>query len=525
MWDGVIGRYALESRNWSIINNWLLDSNWYITYAIFLLADSAHRLTEIPHWIIFKLWITLLIVGVGYEVYRLAKSVFDIQHNIAAWLPALIFSFPIWYVFFSYSSIIGHLTCVWLALIGYRLLFASRQPIFLLGCVLIVFSFQLASNCAFLVTLEFVRWLTRSKNSSWKCSRLILVLSLSISVFFLMRIVWPPVEMYVSYNKLLSPFEINSWFIYVQKSFFWGTWLVLLLPVSLATAWNKKPAGVHEQFNLTALLSHKATLTSFTLLIFAACAPYIAVGLASPLFVVRLQNSNSVSAALASNSSFLSVWYGGWGARHSLLLMIVLAILVSCLVQFLNQSSKFNQNRGFEKKILATTVAFYLVFLVPGHYAKLTRIAQEQTIVELLKRTQKIPDGQIDFLLDKKIDYLLNSYEANYLLYRAYRDTSWFAYIFPDHPVVYDWIDNNRKLILQQPKHLLNLIAGQHVMIKYDWSDQCKTVVRLVLPKLSMQDVLWNAEYSSQRLPPAIMQPVSTDCKSTEPFWIALAVK
>ena len=184
-----------------------------------------------------------------------------------------------------------------------------------------------------------------------------------------------------------------------------------------------------------------------------------------------------------------------------------------------------NQNNSFEKKILAATVAFYLVFLVPGHYAKLTRIAQEQTIVELLKRTQKIPNGQIDFLLDKKIDYLVNSYEANYLLYRAYHSTSWFAYIFPDHPVVHKWVDNNRKLILQQPKHLLNLIAGQHVMIEYDWSDECKTVVRLVLPKLSIQDVLWNAEHFSQRLPVAVMQPVSTDCKSTDPFWSALAVK
>lgn len=527
MWDGVIGSYARESNNWSIIKDWLLDSNWYITYAIFWFAESTHQLIKVPFWALLKFWITLMILGISYEVFRLAKCLFDQKEDVAAWLPAVIFSFPIWYIFFSYSSMVGHLTCVWLALIGYRFLYVKKIPAVVFGCVLITVSYQLVSNCAFLIALEMSRWLMRSNSLSCKVSRSMLVVSLAVAVFFATRVVWPPEGTYVGYNKLLNPFDVTTWLTYIQKTILWGTWFTLLLPLCLAVIWRQKFYRHYKIPGLATLTQHKTTVTGLLLLFLAVTAPYLAVGLASPLFVINAPNSSSVSAALSSSSYPISVWYGGWGARHMLLFMIVMTIMAGWIVQLSKPITYTNQNtlaKGVHQ-LFIILVVFNLSFLLPGHYAKLTRIAQEKTIVELLKKTPELPPGQVDFLLDKKIDFLVSSYEANFLLYRAYGGTKWFAYMFPNRPVVANWVDKNRQSILQQSDLSSGLIAGQNVMTNYDWSNPCKTSVRLVFPKLSIRDIFWNAEYFVHRLPEAAMRPISTNCKTDEPFWTASAAK
>lgn len=523
MWDGIIGIYALESNNWIVIKNWLLDSNWYISYLIFYMADSIHRLIEVPHWILFKSWITLLILGIGYEVYRLARGVFCIDLKVARWLPALIFSFPVWYVYFSFAAMVGHLTCVWLALIGYRFLYSEKRAVCLVGTVAVVLSFQLASNCAFLIALEFSNWLMNRKKHVWDLRKSLLIVGLAVLVFYLTRIVWPPLGTYAGYNKLLNPFEFGSWLIYLQRACYWITWLILLLPLTfILFRFNQR-----KQFGYTTVSSKPSQGINmglcFVSLIGAATAPYIAVGLASPFFVVNLPSAGSVSAVLAGNSTMISIWYGGWGARHAMLLMIVFALFVGWAIQ--NTKSDITlEKRSFiltNTSVLAVIIAFNLVFLLPGHFAKLRRIAQERTIVELLKRTPQIPNGQVDFILDAKNDYLISSYEANYLLYKAYKATNWLAFMLPDQPVVKTWVETSRESIFKHASSFPAVTAGQHVMTNYDWQNRCKTVVHLVLPVLDFMDVLWRAEYAPLELPAAFLQPISSSCTGASAFWTA----
>lgn len=521
MWDGVIGSYALESNDWVIIKNWLLDSNWYITYLIFLSVDFIHRLIEIPYWVLFKSWITLMIFGIGYETYRLAKSLFCIDKNIALWLPAFIFSFPIWYVFFSYTAMIGHLTCVWLALVGYRLLYSETRLVRLAGIVAIVLSFQLASNCAFLIALEFCNWILNRKRYFWDIRKSLLILGLAVLVFCLTRIVWPPVGTYAGYNKLLNPLEAGSWLIYLQRAFYWMTWLVLLLPLALMFfAVNHR-----EKLENTTILNNRPYFFSvwlcFALLSVAATAPYVAVGLASPFFVINFQFASSVSAVLAGNSTVISLWYGGWGARHALLLMVVFALLVGWTIQNVKPATILDKRkfRLTNTQTMVAVVIFNLVFLLPGHFAKLKRIAQEHTIVELLKRTPEIPHGQVDLILDSKTDYLASSYEANYLLYKAYNSTNWLTFMVPDQPVLKAWVEKSRESIFDHASRFPAITAGQHVMTGYDWQNRCKTVVRLVVPVLGFKDILWRAEHEPLKLPAATIHPVSSSCTNASAFW------
>ena len=519
MWDGIIGSYAFDSNNWKIIKNWSIDSNWYISYGLFLICDAIHQLTEIPYWVLFKFWITLLIFGIGYEAYKLAQSLFGIHRETAIWLPALIFSFPVWYVFFSYMSMIGHLTCVWLALVGYRYFYNVRRPIQIIGVIFIAASFQLASNCAFLIMIEFCRWFNREKYASWYFYKSLTILIVALLVFYLTRIAWPPVGTYIGYNKLLNPFVMENWRIYFQRIMFWATWAVLLLPLipTIFKLYRKQQSS--RSTTLQELSAQWKIYISFALLMIAVCAPYVAVGLASPFFVINLPSSTSLSAMLASNSTLFSVWYGGWGARHALLLMIVFVLFVGWTAQCLMATAKTGVKNSSISQLFAIIITFNLVFLIPGHFAKLTRIAQEQTIIEVLKVVPQAPYGQINFIMDNKIDYLVSSYEANYLLYQVYKATHWFAYIMPDHPGIKRWVEQNRSLIFDKAKESPVVIGEQNVMSDYNWNNRCMTVVRIHLPILQLKDILWVANFSPLNLPKASLYPISTNCKGADPFW------
>lgn len=524
MWDGVVGIHALASRDWTVINTWLLDSNWYLTFGLFLLADDLQVLTGLPYWIFFKLWLTLLIAGIAVEVYRLAVRVFEIPASLALWLPPLVFSFPIWYVFFSYTSMSGHLTCVWLALIGYRLLYGNSMRSRATGAGLLTMSFQLASNGPFILVLEFSQWLLSRDKASWRYGRSALILFLALAVFAATRVIWPPVGTYVGYNRLLNPTQLANWVSYAKYASFFATWLVLLVPMVLGLWWTAARHGCSAKDIRLVLLQRWKTMAVFTVLTLAACAPYIAVGLGSPLFTSSLTASSSVSAALANNSATgpVSVWYGGWGARHLVLMMIPVVVFAGWLAYTAHQlmQAKTKELITHSSGSFIFMIAVGLAFGIPGHWAKLQRLAKQQSIVESLASLPPPPPGRIDLLLDKREDYLSYIYETNDLLRKAYKSTHWAALMLPEVPAIQAWGDDHRRLTLDQPEKNRHTIAKLNVMEDYAWADYCKTVARIELPTFSLWDVLWRAEHSPQQLPKTQIIPLSSTCAGADKFWL-----
>ena len=509
-----------------MINTWLLDSNWYLTYGLFLLADALQQFTGLPCWVFFKVMSVLLIIGIGYEMRRLAQQVFGIPDAIGVWLPALVFSFPIWYIFFTYTSMSGHLTCVWLALTGYRLFYSNKKWTIILGTFFVAMSFQLASNCAFILALEFGRWVLRKGKSQWSYGRSLGLLLLALAVFAATRVIWPPVGTYVGYNRFLNPLHLGSWISYLKYSVLFATWLVLLVPMLFGSWWafnrcdTTSFAGARGIWQV--LKQQRIVVGVFAFLVLSACAPYIAVGLGSPLFTVNTGTSGSVSAALANNSASgpFGVWFGGWGARHMLLMMIPMVLLAGWLASLAYQSipSDGDFPRAVITASFALTIIVCLALGLSGHWAKLQRIAKEQAVVQLLASKPRLPYGQVDLLLNRHEDFLSSIYETNYLLYRAYKSTRWAALMLPDNPVVRAWGDEHRRLTLDVAPKDRSKIAGLNMMDDYSWSDTCKTVARISLPPLGIWDVLWRTEHVPAQLPYAHIEPVATTCPNTDPF-------
>ena len=524
MWDGVVAIHAMTANDWSAMKGWVLDSNWYLTYAIFSLIDYLQQARGLPLWISFKLWTLVVIVGIAAEVYLLARSVFGMPKYVAVWLPALVFSFPIWYVFFSYTCMIGHLTCVWLALAGYRLIYGDKTWVAALGAVVITASFQLASNCAFILALELGRWCVCKEKSLWSYRRSALLLLLSVAVFAATRIIWPPVGSYVGYNRFLNPLQFSSWISYAKYSLLFSTWLVLLLPV-FAGLWVASTRDTRSKGKLTSALQNSwKTMLFFIILALAASLPYIAVGLGSPLFVMNFSSVSSVSAALASNSAsgLLSVWYGGWGARHMLLMLVPMVLFASWLVAA-GQQALTPESKVLLKTLCGTfvlTISIGLAFGVPGHWAKLKRIADQRAMVQALMGIPQLPFGQVDILLDRHAAYVSDLHETNYVLYLAYKSTHWAALMVPEAANVRDWGSADRQLKLTQIANGLPVIASLNVMRDYLQNDHdCKTIIRVKQSELSAIDVLWKAEHQPQHLPKTTVEPVSTTCKNANGFW------
>jgi hypothetical protein len=529
MWDGVVGVHALKTGDWTTLKEWLLDSNWYLTYGLFILADRLHQVFGLEYWIFFKLWILLMIVGSAFEAANLAQRIFEVPDSIAAWVPALVFSFPIWYVFFSFTPMLGHLTCLWLALTGYRLSYSDKRITQATGMLLVAMSFQLASNCAFILSLELGRWALTKNKSRWSYGRSTALLVLSVAVFAATRFIWPPVGMYVGYNRLLNPLQLSSWISYAKYSALFATWLVLLAPM-LAGAWwtfsrRDVPAPIGGTQTWSLLKQQSMVIVVFALLLLAACAPYIAVGLGSPLFTVDVGASTWVSAVLASHSALgpVAIWFGNWSARHLLLMMIPLVLLIGWLAS-LTYQQRPSPGREIPLGILVSfvlTIVFFLAIGVSGHWAKLQRIAKEQTVVHLLASKPQLPDGQVDLQLDKHEDFLGSVYEANHLLYRAYNSTHWLALMYPNLPVVRAWGDERRRTALAASPANRASLGRLNMMADYSWSTTCKTVANITFPHLSVWDVLWQTEHAPSKLPVAQIEPVSSNCPNADKFWQA----
>ncbi len=264
------------------------------------------------------------------------------------------------------------------------------------------------------------------------------------------------------------------------------------------------------------LLANWKILLFLAFVALAACAPYIAVGLGSPLFTAKVSSSSSVSAVLSSNSAkfALTVWYGGWGARHVLLLMIPLLVLATWLISLTQKNMAATRAAVF-----VATIVLGLAVGVPGHWAKLQRLAKEQAVVAALASKAKLPYGFVDILLDSKEDFLSSIYETNDILYRAYGKTRWAGLMLPDNAAVQEWGDEHRQLTLAQTEKDRPMIARLNLMNDYSWTDTCRTVVRIKLPEFSIWDVLWRTEQAPKQLPKAQVYPVSCNCSGADSYW------
>ena len=206
LWDGVINQFAFDIQNLEGLIPTYLQSGWYIEYLIIHLIYNLSLITNISANNLGDFFVLLLILGISFETFKLAKRYFNLENEWALVAALLVIVFPAWSA--SASSILYvYIFCVWLVLLGYRFFLSKNLLTKFIGILIIISSFQLNSNFSFIIGLAFIDlFIVRNfQNLDFKNKlyNLIFVIILSILFWILLRNFLPHYGQYEHYNAKL----------------------------------------------------------------------------------------------------------------------------------------------------------------------------------------------------------------------------------------------------------------------------------------------------------------------------------
>lgn len=535
MWDDVIMRYAFASEPTTGLQAMYADmmwsTNWYLTWAALQGFAWLQSQLGVPLVASFKLLTVALALGIAVEAARITRLVLPLDDayapNQARWVLPLVAAFPMWFVFYCYFCMSGHLLGLWLGLLGYRWWMHGAAWRRWLGAAVVTAGFQLASLCVFLPALALAEWLLhpeRRRQAAWRGA---VMLGLSVLVYAATRVVWPPVELYEGYNKLVLPTSGGALKQYAKYTALFATWGLLLLPALAVWAWVSLQVSVRGNVSgrgsgERSLNAHPAFVAAVLgMLMGAACLPYVMVGVGGPLWVLRLGAESSYSAALVNtpDASVVGLWYGGWHARQAMVLMLPLCMAV---VWVAGRVAVLRGQR-WGASVIGLSLALSAALLLPGYWAKLQRAAYETSVINHLRSVPAPPGGLVRVALPPDADFALDTYEANYLLFEAYGTARWVAFAAPER--LHAFALAKRDKLLATPPEQHALVGMAQVMSQYDWSRACESQVWLAWPPLSVWDVLWRAHVQPRSVAPAQALRTASTCPDAPPQWRGATVR
>jgi len=406
-WDGRVLDYAFANHDFRGLKPWLFGSRWYLAYYLDLAINTVSDFTTVS----YRFWITavasLAIVGVAVEVFYYAERTLRLTPRytlLAAWLALL---FPAWHTLAA-SVMLIFIICVWLVSLGYRLTLHSHIMTRCTGVVVVLLSFQLNSNCSFIIglclaecifdflhsgTIRRATWLRGVLLSVWA-----LVTLLAIKLWL------PPYGLYADYNHIALPHSLHDCLPFILRTIDFLAWpmIFLMVPViGYLAVWlyNRKLADIASLPR--ALHAECGTALALACLTAAATLPYIAV----------LKSSHIYD-------------YNDWSQRHAYLLCIPLSLMLAWMSQIATASLK-----DAKGTVLIPLLAL-LSFAVPlyiGYSHKVERASFELDVIEALKTKVAPPDGIVNIHYPDMADMTLRDYEASWLLWRAYHLRKWVA--------------------------------------------------------------------------------------------------
>lgn len=524
MWDDVIMRYAFSTDPangmQSLYGDMIWSTNWYLTWVALQVLASFQEHWGIPLAFSFKLLMVAVAFGIAVETARITRWVLPIGDAYVRWMPPLVAAFPLWFVFFCYFCMSGHLLGLWLGLLGYRWWMHGQRWRQVAGIGVVAAGFQLASLCVFLPALALAEWLLHPARRRQVALRGAVMFGLGVLVYVATRVVWPPIDLYEGYNQLVLPTSGAAVRQYIKYLALFATWGLLLGPALLVWAWGawagpSPQRGECDGRGVQTSGAGPARLALvLSMLMGAACLPYVMVGVGGPLWVLRLGSESSYSAALVNTpgASTVGLWYGGWHARQSMVLMLPMCMAVVWVASRVAVLGK-----RWSLAVIGLSLALSAGLLLAGYWAKLQRAAHETSIVNLLRSMPQPPGGMLRVALPSATDFALDTYEMNYLLFEAHGTAQWMAFAAPER--VHQFALAKRETLLKTPADRRELVGMAQVMAQYDWTRTCETRLWLAWPALSVWDVLWRAHSQPQSVAPATALRTASTCPDAPADW------
>lgn len=497
IWDGVIGAYGLDRRVYDGIHDWLVPGNWGLMYLIIRGVGGLSDLLHVAPWVLFKLLLTASVIGLSLEARLLGASLLRWDDRSSRVLGILTLAFPCWYLL--YGSTFVYVVFIWWVFLGHRWMHSPSRVRAAAGYVVLLASFQVNSNFVMAIALEAAHWACRDRQTHWRWGRSLLVAGSAVVVYLTLRLMFPPSGLYAGYNNLILPTSREGIVAWVRAGLMFATWIPLVgLPAMMGLALMR----IHP--NRQPQPEAGKSLAVASLLFVSALFAYLAVGKGAPLFVVNLPLEWLGAARHLGREA--GDWFfttvDGWSTRHTFLLSLPAAVVSASLLRTVAASGSRNWWIS-----IGVAIAANLGWMAHGHAAKLLRFAQEEAVVRGLRVHPAPEPGKVDLVLTPRPAWNTWTYESNYWMWLAYRQSTWAVASVPLTNVQGDAAWRDREDAVS---------AGAASRDYYLMSDYrpgvCVTRWRVDLPQGLHGASVWLDRLGVQTIPPAGITDLGPAC-------------
>jgi len=528
-WEGWLLAYLVQTNQSAVLEPWLYDSGWRITWILTrYLMLFANQFSINYEWI-FRWSCLLLLIGIGYEVYRIARYIFQLDTEQARWCVALTLVFP-GYDFLSCSIYVFLAFYLYLALLGYRWLRSPHRLRQLVGAVLIFISFQVNSILFFIPCFALADVLLSVRSLRYKIRLLSIVAALSLFGFYFYYVFLGMKGAYAQseYNRITMPHTAQALISLLVVMVKWLTWFVpLLLGVFIARIYGPLAGQPQERDDLPTNRSRRAVplqsrrqLLAAFLLCFSAIFPYVAVGKASAFFAPVFSPINAVSSHAAA---FLAEFYsnGFWSGlnyhtnRLTVLLGPALALAAVVMARFLVRGADARTSRPWMLAVLLGIWLHQCGWMLWAQWAMLKDSAAQRSVVAALQHIPAPTSGATVLFEFRNYPrpriYIDN--EIGYLLYLAYGHTRWVAgVLYPsEHSSHARYVDANLSAL--KAKLPSQSVASRQQALAGEFSDRhCTTRLVLDIPVFGGLELVRQGLWPDSAVAPARLVENRSDC-------------
>ena len=511
LFDGASVAYASLIGNTDGLYKWLADCNWQVALygykGVFALAAAL----DVPYWLVIKIFVTAVLLGLLFEFKRLAMDVFGLEDAPARLLALLCLASPSLYTLVS-SAIVPIIFCIWLAFFGHRLFWSQSVAVRLAGLALMVVSFQLNSSMVFVLALDVVYLYRFSGLRKQRLAWFAFLFVAALAVYGTMRVLAPPRQIFVEYNRLLNPFIAADAVRIARASAMFMTWglipLAGLVLVSITSLWSGRGRSVSLVSMARSLASWQVLCCLF--LCASAIFPYVMVGKGAPLFTLTGFGQGITEQVLRAthNGPFAPTWANTSG-RHALFLAIPLAMLTWFLCAQLRQRM-VGKNLSLSPVPLFLLLAPLFLFWVLGSFGnKLAHQAAETSLVNGLKQIAPARAGVVELRYAPRSDWLIWTSDAGTLLQQAWGVSHYYAMFYSVDAYRDDMQWQYHAYIRQTGALKAPLIQNYLSMSEFP-GEECTTRYEAVLPS-SPAWLLLSGVLPAQA-PAARITPLGTRC-------------
>lgn len=444
-WDSVIFDYAFAIQDLSGIKIWYQESssNFQLLFINFLFF--LNKFLNIPHEFLFDTFTSIVFFLFCYEIKKYAEILFNLDKKWSDLSFILAATFPVWHNLTPINLGL-YLACFYLALLGYRLFINCKLPVKLLGIFLIICSFSIKSNFAFIIALSLAHNLKLffDKKQVSK-SNFPLILFISIFSYLININFFPPYGLYEGYNKIIFN-DLN--FSYLIKNlynfltfFIYYLWLLVIFAAYLF--FFKK-----DNYKNFIKINKTSDFLVIGSLFLISIGPYLLVQKSTDLF------------------SFVD--YEG---RHAFTVSLSFAILFTIIIKKISESF-------FNKKVYFIIIFLFILqnvtLLSLGYYAKFENSIIKSTLTSDLKKINE-PNGGYVFIISNEIK-TWRSYEIGHIFYKAYNKTAWSGATLD----FFEFSPEDGKK--NESKISSAILKNNNYRTKYlikDYNQECKITLRL----------------------------------------------